>query len=123
MRQPRPVHRRQRRAGLPRLQDIGSKHGGQIAGAIVGKHVDDLDAEIGAALRIRRRPGRHQQMRCFGALARDGMMMARRRDGSAAESDAERVDQIGKIERRIDFRRQDQSHAKRLGPIRRDVAG
>ena len=91
--------------------------------AVIGKHIDDLDAEKSPAMRVRRRPGRHQQMGGLGAArAGNRVMMARRRGRAAAEGLRQRLDQRGKVERRIDFGGRDQSHRPPF-PIRRDAAG
>ena len=86
--QRRAVHQRQHFAGLGRQQQILADHRRQVAPAIVGKHGDDLDAEMAAVA-----PGGHQQQGGVCAVRPDRMVMAQRHVGAVAEQGGDGLDQ------------------------------
>ncbi len=85
-----PLDHRQRLTGLARQQQILPVDGRPLQFRIVGKHGDDLAADIAL---VAAAPCRHQQQCRVRARLRNGVMMAGRNRDIALEGIRQRVNQ------------------------------
>ena len=119
VREARAVHDGERRPGLARLQHVDTHHGRQPEGAIVGEHVDDLGADIGAGTGRAGAPGRHEQVGgARAARGADGVVMAGRGDEAGVagrERAAKGLDQRPSGERAVDLVGGDDPHGAASG--------
>ena len=115
VRQPRPVERRQGLACPAGLKNVDARDRRQPARAVAGKDVDDLHAEIEAGARGALGPGGHEEVgrdRLARALHR--MMMAVRRDETAAHRLRKLIDEAREIERPVDIVGRESAHQPRF---------